>query len=340
MKECATQSERGRPRTAALPGLALDALPPLDKSALIGVSSGRDSVALLHALLARGFRKIVVCHLDHGLRAESAADARFVRSLARTWKVPCVIEHADVAARAKRRKQSIETTAREARYEFFARVAAKRGCARLFLAHHADDQVETLLFNLLRGSGAAGLGGMRACSTRTIRGVALTIHRPLLGVWREEIDAYVAAHGLDFREDASNADPRHTRNWLRHELLPAIERAFGRDVRPALWRTAEILRSESEVLEAMLPAGTDEQTLALSTLRVLPLGLLRRRLHAWLRARGVPQIGFEEVERVRDLLEGAHAKVNLPGGWHARRRAGWIFLEATQVAQRQRGTDL
>lgn len=311
--------------TENLPRLAASA--SRDVCALIGVSGGRDSVALLHALMASGFRKLIVCHLDHGLRAESAEDARFVRKLARGFKLPCVIQREDVGARAKRRKQSLETSAREARYEFFACVAAKRKCARLFLAHHADDQVETLLFNLLRGSGAAGLGGMSACTTRTIRGVALTIHRPLLGVWREEIDAYVAAHAIEFREDASNVDPRHTRNRLRHELLPAIERAFGRDVRRALWRTAEILRAESEVLDSMLPSGSDESTLALSTLRVLPIGLLRRRLHAWLRAQGVPQVGFEEVERIRSLLDGGRAKVNLAGGWHARRRAGRLFLE-------------
>jgi tRNA(Ile)-lysidine synthase len=306
--------------------LPLLSLPPANDGALIGVSGGRDSVALLDALVALGFRKLVVCHLDHALRAESGADAKFVRALARSWKLPCVIEREDVAARASRRKQSLETAAREARYEFFARVAAKRGCLTLFLAHHADDQVETLLFNLLRGSGAAGLGGMSPTTTRTIGSTTLTIHRPLLGVWREEIDAYLAAHGLAFREDASNTDPRHTRNRLRHTLLPEIERAFGRDVRRALWRAAEILRAESEVLDALLPTA-NEPTLDTAALRALPLGLRRRRLHAWLRAQGVPQIGFEEVERVRSLLDGARAKVNLPGGWHARRRAGWLFVE-------------
>lgn len=307
--------------------LRFAALPPADEAALIGVSGGRDSVALLHALVEGGFRKLVVCHLDHGLRAESAEDARFVRALARRWKPPCVIEREDVAARAKRRKQSLETAAREARYEFFARVAAQRGCARLFLAHHADDQVETLLFNLLRGSGAAGLGGMSACTSRVVSGVALTIHRPLLGVWREEIDGYIAAHQLAFREDASNADPGHTRNRLRRELLPEIERAYGRDVRRALWRAAEILRAESEALDALLPASMRAATLGVAELRALPLGLLRRQLHAWLRAQGVPQVGFEEVERVRSLLDGARAKVNLPGGHHARRRTGRIFLQ-------------
>lgn len=302
-------------------------LPCADAPALIGVSGGRDSVALLHALAGAGFRMLVVCHLDHGLRAESAEDAKFVRKLARGLKLPCVVEREDVAVRAKRRKQSLETAAREARYAFFARVAAKRRCARLFLAHHADDQVETLLFNLFRGSGAAGLGGMSPCTTRVIDGVKLEIHRPLLGVWREEIDAYIAEHQLAFREDASNADPRHTRNRLRHELLPDLERAFGRDVRRAVWRAAEILRAESETLDALLPADAEQPQLDVASLRALPLALQRRQLHAWLRTQGVPQVGFEEVERVRSLIDGSKAKVNLPADWHARRRTGRLFLE-------------
>lgn len=242
-----------------------------------------------------------------------------------------VIAREDVTARAKRTKQSLETAARAARYAFFARVAAERGCSHLFLAHHADDQVETVLFNLFRGSGAAGLGGMAACSARTIDGVVLQIHRPLLGVWREEIDAYVAAHRLEFHEDASNTDPRYTRNRLRHEILPQLERAFGREVRRAIWRAGEILRAESEVLEAQLPPAVPAQ-LDLVSLQALPLGLLRRQLYAWLRGQGVPTIGFDEVERVRSLLVETRAKVNLPGGWHARRRAGVLFLERIKPA--------
>ncbi|MDQ3624780.1 MAG: tRNA lysidine(34) synthetase TilS, partial [Verrucomicrobiota bacterium] len=113
---------------------------------MIGVSGGRDSVALLHALLQRGARALVVCHLDHGLRPESEEDARFVAALAAQWQLAFVSTRVDVAELARQRKQSIETAARDARYAFFARVAAQRGLARLFLAQHADDQVETLLF--------------------------------------------------------------------------------------------------------------------------------------------------------------------------------------------------
>jgi tRNA(Ile)-lysidine synthase len=317
------ESSGGRHSSFLIPHAALPSEP-----ALIGVSGGRDSVALLHALVARGFRQLFVCHFDHALRPESAEDAGFVRRLARRWKLPVVIEREDVARRAKRRKQSLETAAREARYAFFARVAAARDCPRLLLAHHADDQVETFLFNLFRGAGAAGLAGMAIVSRRTIDGVELAIHRPLLGTWRAEIDAYLAAHALDFREDPSNADPRHTRNRLRHEVLPAIERAFGREVRQALWRASQVLRAESALLEGLLPREPLPAALEVRGLRALPEALQRRQIHAWLRARGVPDVGFGEVEAVRSLLlHEQPAKVNLPGRAHARRRAGQLFLE-------------
>jgi tRNA(Ile)-lysidine synthase len=207
---------------------------PADTPHLIGVSGGRDSVALLHALVARGYRRLAVCHLDHGLRPESAEDARFVAQLAADSCLDAVVERCDVRERAKRRHESLEAAGRHARTEFFARVAAERGVDAAFLAHHADDQVETFLFNLCRGAGSAGMAAMRPVT----RFNALWIVRPLLGVWREEIDAYVKHHGITFREDASNADLAFTRNRLRHEAIPALSAALGRDVRRAIGRAA------------------------------------------------------------------------------------------------------
>ena len=220
--------------------------PPKDEPALIGVSGGRDSVALLHLLAGRGHR-LVVCHLDHALRRESREETRFVENLALGLGCEFVGKRENVTTWAKRMKCSIETAAREARYAFFVKVARESGVRRLFLAHHADDQVETFLFNLLRGSGGTGLGAMRGSSMRG----ELEIVRPLLGVWREEIDCYVAEHGLEFCEDASNADPRHTRNRVRHEILPMLAKSFGRDVRAALLRSAEILREEDVFFRAL-----------------------------------------------------------------------------------------
>jgi len=298
-----------------------------DERCLIGVSGGRDSVALLHQLLAAGFERLVVCHLDHGLRPESAEDARFVADLAKQHGLEAVVGRQDIAARAKRRRQSLETAGREARYGLFAQTARNRECPRLFLAHHADDQVETFLFNLFRGAASGGLAGMRPLTTRVIEGVTLHISRPLLGTWRDEIDAYIAQHHLAFREDASNAELTHTRNRLRHEIIPQLEKAFGREIRRSIWRTAEILREEDALLQSLVDPESTTPAMSVSTLTKEPVALQRRTLHAWLRHGGVPDIGFEEVEKVRHLLTARVAKANLPGGWHARRREKKLFLQ-------------
>ncbi len=297
---------------------------PRRAAVLAGVSGGRDSVALAHWLCANGFTRVIVCHLDHGLRPESRVDAKFVRALAAQLGCRFSGGRTDVASLAKRRGLSIETAAREARHEFFARCAKKHGTRALVLAHHADDQAETFLFNLLRGAGPGGLCGMAAL---TVRDDGLSIARPLLGVWREEIDAYIAAHDLDFREDASNADPRHTRNGIRHSALPALAQAMGRDVRRALWRAAEILRAENDVVSGQVPRTGGIAEVPLEALAGLPLALRRRLIHEWLRAGGVKDVGFDEVEAVLSLAGGGRAKVNLPGGRYARRNKKRIFLE-------------
>jgi tRNA(Ile)-lysidine synthase len=288
--------------------------------ALIGVSGGRDSVALLHWLAKAGFQRLVVCHFDHGWRAESSLDAQFVARLAAGYGLDCVAESsAPGPAR--------EAEGRAARYAFFARVAAARGCGRLFLAHHADDQVETFLFNLLRGAGGPGLGGMQPVTRRTVEGVELELVRPLLACWREEIDAYVAGERLEYRDDRSNADPRYSRNRLRHEVLPALAEAMDRPVRGALWKAAAILAGENEFFAALPKLREIAAELEVATLRALPLALQRRLIHAWLSRAAVGEIGFEEVEAVRRLVEQrVPAKINLAGGRHVRRRSGKLFL--------------
>ena len=311
--------------------VALKPYPPTNRY-LVGVSGGRDSVALLHGLVAAGCRRLVVCHLEHGLRGEaSLEDARFVRRLTDTLKLPLEEGRADLPAAAREKKSSSETAAREARYRFFDEAASRRRCRTIFLAHHADDQVETFLFNLLRGAGPAGLGAMATDRVRTSGRRKLRILRPLLGIWRAEINAYMQARGLTWREDATNADPAHaTRNGLRAEVVPLLERVMGREVRPALWRTADILQAEETWLAGLLAAdGSLPASLPVKTVAAQPLAKQRRVLRAWLRARNVAGVGYEEIERVRSLLDTSDgpAKVNLPGDRHARRRAGVLFVE-------------
>jgi tRNA(Ile)-lysidine synthase len=298
---------------------------------LIGVSGGRDSIALLNLLVDLGYKKLVVCHLNHQLRgASSRNDARFVEKVARNLRLDCEIGSTDVGALAKRSKLSIETAARFARLAFFVEVARRRRCSRMFLAHHADDLVETALLNLFRGAGPGGMAAMRKFSIHRISKTELTILRPFLGLWRSEIDSYVRQNKLEFREDATNAALHSSRNKIRHRILPDIEKQFSRDVRKAIWRAAQIWSEEEAVLDSLVPRETiSAANLSVAPLRKMPVALQRRTIHRWLRARKVADVSFDTVENVRTLIEpGAKiAKVNLPRGQHARRRAGRIFVE-------------
>ncbi|PYL85999.1 MAG: tRNA lysidine(34) synthetase TilS [Verrucomicrobia bacterium] len=308
-------------------------LRPLSPGAryLIGVSGGRDSVALLHWLVECGYNKLIVCHLNHRLRGRSSrADAIFVQKLAAKYDVDLALGAIDVRALAVRTKQSIETAARDARYKFFAQVAKRRRCRTIFLGHHADDLVETFLLNLFRGAGPGGLSAMRGVSIRKIDYVKLQIVRPLLGVSREQIDDYVRKHRLKFREDASNKNLAPLRNRIRHRIIPEIEKQLGRNVRATIWRAATIAAEEENFFEALLPDKLSKLTaLAVKPLRAMPIAVQRRMLHKWLRALEVPDLSFDLVERVRALLDLANrvAKTNLPQDRHVRRRAGQIFIE-------------
>jgi len=308
-----------------------------DKAYLVGVSGGRDSMALLHALVAAGFQNLVVCHLDHGLRGKaSQSDARLVGKEAGKLGLPVETARAQTDRYAKDHGKSIELAARELRYCFFRECARRRKCPRLLLAHHADDQVETCFFQFLRGSGAPGLAGMRASS----KSGGLQILRPFLNVSRENIDAYVCSKAIAFHEDATNADPNHTRNRIRHEVLPTIEKSFGPSFRAAILRASEILRHENDWIESQVPELPPAFSCA--AVRVLHPALQLRAVHQWLRRNGAPEPGLRETRRVLALLDvkNGPAKISLPGKTHARRRAGQIFIEGEEAGAqtlRERG---
>ena len=329
---------------------------PQDARYLIGVSGGRDSVALLHWLISLGYKDLTVCHLNHQLRGRSSdADAQFVKRLverynqglaghalrlpaARTGKrtarraTACRIEFelgsANIRALGKKQKMSVETAAREARYAFFAKTARRRKCRTIFVAHHADDLVETFLINLFRGAGGAGLAAIREISTRRIDGVDLTIVRPFLCVWRKEIDNYIGEHRLRFREDATNKNLNPLRNRIRHRIIPYLEKMLGRNIRQNIWRTAMIAADEEKWIENELRDSTHAD-FSVVKLRALPIALQRRALLKWLRTQNVADVGFDVIERVRSLADRDTriAKVNLPENRHARRLAGKIFIE-------------
>ena len=332
---------------------------PPDARYLVGVSGGRDSVALLHWLVDLGYKKLVVCHLNHQLRGRfSDADARFVQKLAakyngkiagqalrlprlqmgkqracpttRNANVDFEFGSANVRSLAAKKKMSIETAARAARYRFFAQVAKRRRCRTIFIAHHADDLVETFLMNLFRGAGITGLSAMREIATQQVDDVDLTIVRPLLGVWRDEINDYQRKHRLKFREDASNKNLTPLRNRIRRRVIPYLEKTIGRNIRVNIWRAAIIAAEEEKWIESLAKhSDAQEVDLSVEKLRALPIALQRRAIIKWLRDENVADIGFDLVERIRSLLErdARIAKINLSQDRHVRRRVGKIFIE-------------
>lgn len=288
-------------------------------------------MALLHWLVEAGFRHLVVCHLDHRLRGRaSTQDARFVGQLAEKLGVASEIGRMEVRGRMRERGESLETAARNARHEFFAACAVKHRCRRLLLAHHADDQAETVLWNLLRGS--HGLKGMREEQPITAgSGTVLQVVRPLLGVRHAALVAWLTAQGHRWREDASNLAPVAVRNRLRNEALPLLAEISGRDAVAALVRgAADAAARDDRDREAVERARlVDPQgRLHLPELRKQPLDLQRAALRQFLMAHPIPSIDRALLERALSLLDPAQpAAVNLPGGCRLRRSGGRLWID-------------
>jgi len=298
---------------------------------LVGVSGGADSVALLHLLVQAGLRQLVVCHLDHRLRGRaSSGDGRFVLRLADSLGLPHEVHRVAVARLARERGESLETAARWARHEFFASCAKTHHCQRVILAHHADDQAETVLWNLLRGS--HGLKGMRMLQKiATSSGASLELHRPLLGLRRSDLRAWLTARNLRWREDASNAEATAVRNRLRLEALPLLSAIAGRDAPAMLVRAAAADAETEEILAWALDHAQvlDPQgRLHLPVMRLLPVPLQRAAMARFFKTQGVAEIDRALVGRALLLLDpAAPPALNLPGGARLRRRAARVFVE-------------
>jgi tRNA(Ile)-lysidine synthase len=294
---------------------------------IAGVSGGVDSMVLLDLLQRAGFAKIVVAHFHHGLRGPDAdRDAEFVRQAAESSGTTFASGRGQTRVRAARNKESIEEAARELRRAFFRRTATKHRARVVFLAHHAGDAAETMLFHLARGGGRRGLGSLRGQTSLTDD---LVIARPLLGFTRAEIEKYAKARQLRWREDKSNLSRGFTRNRLRLDVFPALARAVGHDPVPVMARAGELLAAEDEWMESLVADEARRAQLEVRALRRQPAAQQRRLLRAWLRMRIAEDIDFDTVERVRDiaLSDDRPAKTNLPRGHHVRRRAGKLFVE-------------
>lgn len=224
-----------------------------DVSVIVAVSGGADSVSLVRALatlkrLSGGAGQLVVAHFDHRLRADSSLDAEFVERLAGKLGLPFELGSADVSAAASRDGDGIESAARTARYDFLLRAAERRGARYTATAHTADDKIETTLFNILRGTGLAGLAGIprvRALSA------AVTAIRPMLGLRRNEVLEYLQAIGQEHRNDPSNASLDYTRNRLRHELLPTLRDGYHFDIDNSLLRLSQVAADAQRLIERL-----------------------------------------------------------------------------------------
>jgi tRNA(Ile)-lysidine synthase len=333
--------------------------PLRDERALVAVSGGADSTALLLALeelacaglLGTGF---TAAHLDHGLRVSSEEDARWVEGLARSLGFACIVGRADVAAQASARRDNIEQAARRARYEFLAS-AAREACARAVLtAHTLDDQAETVLLRLLRGSGAEGLGGMaveRALDERRVDveegGGVVFLRRPLLS-WarRADTEGYCRARGVEPRADEMNDDEAYARVRVRRRLLPLLE-TFNPRAAEALSRAAGLLREDSAALDALAAALLEEARaeaedsgeerveagawpLRVGALASASSAVRRRALRLWLaRGRGdlrrISQAHLLGVERLCEGERGGRV-AELPGGSSVERRRSLLLF--------------
>jgi tRNA(Ile)-lysidine synthase len=225
---------------------------PRDARLLVAVSGGADSVALLRLLVAINGSaywnwRLEVVHVDHGIRGrESAADARFVRTLARTFKLKCRVKKLTLP------KTASEDAARQARLAAFRGVARVRGsapCHGVVTAHHADDQAETLLMRIMRGTGIDGLAGI--APDATVRGVRLL--RPLLNIRRRELQKWLAEIRQGWREDATNASVRYLRNRVRHTVMPMLNVLWPRGV-DAIGRLARLAADAQQLLDLEVAA--------------------------------------------------------------------------------------
>lgn len=297
---------------------------------LIGVSGGLDSMALMHMLKEAGFRDLVVCHLDHGLRGrESAADARFVSRWAEKLGFSVESGKIDLRHLMVESGQSLETAGRNARHHFFASCAKYKRCKRLLLSHHLNDQAETVLWNLMRGS--HGCRGMRKASEVIMDGMRIEISRPLLGIRKSELRAWMEERKLPWREDASNLENDVARNLIRNEALPLLAEIAKRDVAPLLARAAQADEGLREAMDWALAkaAVLDPQgRLHIGVLRDLPAALRIHAIADFLKSNGVPDISGALLESCSVMLNPASpASVNLPGGRRLRRREGRFFVE-------------
>ncbi len=328
-----------------------------DVNVLLAVSGGADSVALLRAICAIAANetsagqtstdggpgsvpkqpRIFVAHLNHGLRGEeSDADEAFVVELCQQLNVACEVGRSNVAQQAAEQGDGIEAAARAARYVFFEETAKRVGARYVVTAHTADDQAETILHRIVRGTGVAGLAGI-AKHRELCDGVALA--RPLLKLRRADVLSYLTELDQPFREDTSNLDNRFARNRIRHELLPQLEADYNPSAVEAILRLGRLAGEAQQVIDVEVDRLSEslvlEQTPTTVRLRLAALStakggvsdfLVRELLLSLWRKQQWPlqQMTLAHWEQLAEMIRGkaAPAAVSLPGGIAAKKEVG------------------
>jgi len=315
-------------------------------SVLACVSGGSDSVALLYilAMLSPRFHiTIGVAHLDHCLRAEkSAQDARFVESLALKLGLPFHIQKVNIGEVAEQEKLSIEHAGRKARYDFFWNTSQKAGYSRIATAHHAGDNAEVILMNILRGAGKSGLSGIPP--VRKDRDI--DIIRPLIHLSKNEIRKFLSENGLHCVQDSTNQDTAYYRNRVRHNLLPEIEVSYNPKIIEALNRMGSIIRDEenwiseivdSEMRNLVLHEKNGPIRFSASQLMKNPLPLRRRIVRNVIRqVKGdLTKVTYDHIDSILNLIERhcPEGQVHLPDEVLLEVISGQVFIQKKRIAR-------
>lgn len=326
---------------------------------VVGVSGGADSTALLRGLVLLQTElkyELVVAHLNHLLRgAASEADATWVENCCRELKVPCCVSAVDIRAMQEVGRHGIEGAARIARRRFLRQVAAEHYCNRIALAHNRNDQAETILHHILRGTGLTGLAGMRSCeldSLETMEQVsgsqATSLEdnpvltpmywvRPLLYLERAAIESFLQELNQDFRTDASNNEMQYTRNRIRHRLVPLLKSEFNPQIQAALCQLGSLAKEAQEAQE-VLSAQNLEAALVSETPLQCRLNCEDLWLHSTAQIRGLlvllwkrmkwPRQGmsFRHWQNLAILTQSPDGALSLPGKIDARRHRNLLVL--------------
>jgi len=308
-----------------------------DVGVLLAVSGGADSVAMLRAMVAisREPKRLAVAHLNHGLRGrESDVDERFVRDLCEGLSIRCETARAAVDRLAANRGDGLEEAAREARYVFLRETAERLGTRYVVTAHTADDQAETILHRIIRGS---GVGGLRGIPRTRLLSPAVTLIRPMLGLRRRELVAYLSDLDQSFRTDPSNRDTQFTRNRIRHDLLPQLAEQYNPNVVDALLRLG-VLSGEvqsfvdthvAELSEACVTFADPTQVrIDTRPLRDLPPYIIRELLISVWREQSWPMqsMGQAQWELLSEMVLKEQPAQTLPGEVLARRQGQYMIL--------------